>query len=66
MAVVKFRYRILADEYFVNWLIQKHKITFLKLVHIKASSVDCKKEHNVIVEEDAQKIIQQGLIKEPN
>lgn len=66
MAAVKFRYRILTDEHFVSWLIKRDKAVFFKLIHIKASSIDCKKEHNVIVEEDAQKIIQQGLIKESN
>ncbi len=66
MPAVKFRYRILADEHFVKWLIKKDKMAFLKLTHIKASSIDCKKEHNVIVEQDAQKIIQERLIKESN
>src|SRR3989344_3609445 len=64
--VVKFRYRLLTDEHFLRWLIEKDKPTFLKLTYIKASSLDCKKEHNIVVEEDAQKIIKEGLIKESN
>ncbi|MBI3031952.1 hypothetical protein HYY69_00630 [Candidatus Woesearchaeota archaeon] len=66
MPSVKFRYRILTDIHFVRWLINKDKTCFLKLTHIKASSADCKKEHNVIVEEDAQKIIEEKNIKESN
>ncbi|MBI2668935.1 hypothetical protein HYX14_03775 [Candidatus Woesearchaeota archaeon] len=43
---------------------KKDKRAFLKLTHIKSSSIDCKGEHNIIVEEDAVKIIKSNIIKE--
>jgi len=66
MPSVKFSHRLLADEYFVRWLIANHKDYFIKLVHIKKSSLDCRGEHNIIVEDDASKIIEESLIQEHN
>ena len=58
--------RILADESFIEWLIKKDKIAFLKLTHIKSSSIDCKGNHNIMIEEDIQNIIQKKIITESN
>lgn len=66
MPSFKYRYRILVDEGFIRWLIQSDKCAFLKLTRIKLSSTDAKGEHNVMIEEDAQKIITEGLIRESN
>jgi len=66
MPSVKFSHRILADESFVRWLIKKDKSYFLKLTHIKKSSIDCRGEHNIILEEDALKILGEDLIQEHN
>ncbi len=66
MPAVKFPYRLLADEHFIRWLISKDKSAFWKLTHIKSSSIDCKGEHNVVIEEDAKTIINEKKIKEHN
>ena len=66
MPRVQFRYRLIADEYFIRWIIKNNKPIFLKLTHIKSSSIDCKKEHNIMIEEDGLKIISEGLIQESN
>lgn len=63
---VKYTARILADAEFVEWLIAHDKTYFFKLTHIKASSIECKKEHNIMLEEDVQKILSTGKIKETN
>ena len=66
MPALKFRYRLLVDEHFIHWLISKDKTAFFKLTHIKKSSIDCKGNHNVMVEEDALKIIDEKNIQESN
>ena len=66
MPAVKYRFRILADEGFIRWLIQRDKTAFFKLTHIKKSSIDCRGEHNVMIENDGQKIIGEKLIQEHN
>ena len=66
MVKVKYGARILADGDFVKWLIKNDKTYFFKLTHIKSSSIEYKKEHNLILEDDAQEIITAGMIKETN
>lgn len=66
MPSINYRYRILVDEHFIRWLIETNKRTFLRLTHIKASSIDAKGEHNIMIEEDARKIITANIIKEHN
>lgn len=64
MVKVKYASRILVDDGFIRWLIKKDKTAFFHLTHIKSSSVDAKKEHNVILEEDSKKILAENHIKE--
>jgi len=66
MPSVRYNYRILADESFVRWLIEKHKPAFLWLTYIKSSSIDCRHEHNVLLENSANSILNDSLIKESN
>jgi hypothetical protein len=64
--VVKVKYpaRIIADRGFIEWLITHDKMYFLKLTHIKLSSIDHKREHNVILESDAEEILKGKQITE--
>jgi hypothetical protein len=64
--MVEYSYRILVDKDFVLWLIDKHKIMFVKLTHIKSSSSQCRGEHNVMLETSLQEILATGVIKEEN
>ena len=68
MPSVQYRSRILVDEGFIRWLIEKDKTAFLKLTYIKSSSIDARGEHNIMIEEDGQKIIMQtpSIIRETN
>ncbi|MEK6921624.1 MAG: hypothetical protein AABX82_07080 [Nanoarchaeota archaeon] len=42
MPSVQYRFRILVDEGFIRWLIEKDKTAFLKLTYIKSSSMDAR------------------------
>lgn len=64
MPSVEYPARIIADAGFINWLIEKDKLKFLCLTHIKSSSIDAKNEHNIIIEEDIKDILKTKKIKE--
>jgi len=64
MTRIEYPQRLLADKGFVLWLIEKDKLAFFKLTHIKASSKFQKRKHNVMVEEDIQEILKEKKIKE--
>ena len=66
--MVKVRYpaRIIADESFIHWLIERDKLSFLKLTHIKSSSSEHKRVHNIMIEEDIQTMVETKKIKESN
>lgn len=63
MARVRYPGRILADKEFIQWLIENNKLAFLRLTHIKASSIDHRGEHNIILKNQADEILELGLIK---
>lgn len=68
MPRVKYPARIIADAGFIEWLIDNDKLRFLHLTHIKASSIDAKKSHNLILEKDVNiilgtKKIQSGTLR---
>lgn len=68
MVRVKYPVRVLADKEFCKWLINykdKEK-QLIRLTHIKASSEDHKKEHNLIPDEDFKEIVKSRLISEFN
>lgn len=64
MPRVKYPARIIADDGFILWLINNDKSIFLHLTHIKSSSIDAKKSHNIITEGDAQEVLKSNNIKE--
>lgn len=66
MTRVKYPARILADDKFVTWLIKKDKLKFLRLTHIKASSLEHKKQHNIMLEKDVEKVLSTKNINESN
>lgn len=66
MVTVNYPQRILADEGFVEWLIKRsdREFYFMKLTHIKCSSLHYKKEHNLVLQEEFEKIVKSGTIKD--
>lgn len=65
MPQVKYPARIVADAGFIEWLIDNnYKTKFLYLMHIKASSIDARKYHNLILEEDINPILKTKKIQE--
>lgn len=66
MVKVKYPARILIDKDFILWLIDNDRRCFYKLTHIKNSSMDYKKRHNLILEEHIKEITKTGKIKEMN
>jgi len=57
MVRVKYNARIIVDKEFVEWLIDYDKSSFFKLTHIKASSLDHKREHNIILKTHSDQIL---------
>ncbi len=63
---VSYPHRLLFDYHFFNWLLKnpeyKSKIIY-KLMYINNSSAEHKKEHNLLLTEDFEKIIAENLVK---
>jgi len=56
MVSVAYSHRLLCDSEFIIWLSQQvGRETILSyLMHIKSSSQDCKREHNIILKQEAE------------
>lgn len=54
---VKYSHRILCDSHFLMWLSQQEfrEAILSNLIHIKSSSTDWKKTHNIILKDEAEK-----------